>query len=708
MPLSIPKQNKKGFMKIFYLVTLLALFNSIQYPQWVQTNGPSGGDVSAIVSSGLEMYASTGQIAGFGYGSGVYKSTDNGLTWKSIDYPVVNREDKNVSSVTVSGDFIAFGAQKGLVMISHDKGITWTRTFAGSEAITGLVTDGTNLFAATNGSGVYATPLISTSWAKVNTGLTNKKITSLQLAGTTLYVTVLGGGQIFSSTNNGANWTASLLPSAVFNTYNSILANNKLYVGTQNGVYYSPDNGATWVGPISGFSYSSNAFAISGTTLFAGNSSGLYSMPLSGGNFTTVTTQFGVLSLLADPSGLWTGTQGTFASYGKGLLLSTNNGVSWSQANSGLAGSTIQTLFPFGDKIFAVKNPTGLYSSTDKGATWILSDARASSYDALVQLVAEKNGKLFVAANNGIITSSDTGKTWDFLTTGFTPQALFVYGSKLFAGEQGGVRISTDDGVSWAQANNGLTGYLSANCFASNNGKLFLGLYGDGVYTSIDSGTTWTEASTGLSSRRIRSFAFIGNLALVGTDGGGVNKSTDAGLTWTASNAGLSSENIWSLTSTGGKVFVGSNDGVHISYDSAATWQKTSPWPMISNTLCVTATDIYDGTYYAGVWRKSLSEFVTDVKENSQISFKSFSVEQNYPNPFNPVTTISFSLANSGFVNLSVFNMIGEEVATLVNKNYQTGNYTVEFNANDLPSGIYLYRLSAGNFVSTKKMILMK
>jgi len=77
MPLSIPLQNTKGFMKIFYLVTFLALFNSIQYSQWVQTNGPSGGDVSAIVSSGLEMYASTGQIAGFGYGSGVYKSTDN-------------------------------------------------------------------------------------------------------------------------------------------------------------------------------------------------------------------------------------------------------------------------------------------------------------------------------------------------------------------------------------------------------------------------------------------------------------------------------------------------------------------------------------------------------------------------------------------------------------------------------------------------------
>jgi choice-of-anchor A domain-containing protein/uncharacterized repeat protein (TIGR01451 family) len=94
--------------------------------------------------------------------------------------------------------------------------------------------------------------------------------------------------------------------------------------------------------------------------------------------------------------------------------------------------------------------------------------------------------------------------------------------------------------------------------------------------------------------------------------------------------------------------------------------------------------------------------------ENDNVVPNEFNLLQNYPNPFNPATTISFSLAKNGFVNLSVFNMIGEKVATLVNKEYQTGNYTVEFNANNLPTGIYLYRLSAGNFVSTKKMILMK
>ena len=94
--------------------------------------------------------------------------------------------------------------------------------------------------------------------------------------------------------------------------------------------------------------------------------------------------------------------------------------------------------------------------------------------------------------------------------------------------------------------------------------------------------------------------------------------------------------------------------------------------------------------------------------ENENVVPNHFDLLQNYPNPFNPTTTISFALANTGFVNLTVFNITGEKVATLVHQEYQTGNYTVEFNANNLPSGIYLYRLSAGNFVSTKKMILMK
>jgi hypothetical protein len=86
----------------------------------------------------------------------------------------------------------------------------------------------------------------------------------------------------------------------------------------------------------------------------------------------------------------------------------------------------------------------------------------------------------------------------------------------------------------------------------------------------------------------------------------------------------------------------------------------------------------------------------------------SFSLAQNYPNPFNPTTTIQFSLPQAGNVALKIYNVLGEEVKTLVNEFRQEGKHSVQFNANNLASGIYLYRIQAGSFVETKKMILIK
>ena len=89
-----------------------------------------------------------------------------------------------------------------------------------------------------------------------------------------------------------------------------------------------------------------------------------------------------------------------------------------------------------------------------------------------------------------------------------------------------------------------------------------------------------------------------------------------------------------------------------------------------------------------------------------------FQLLPNYPNPFNPTTTIKYSIPTNGFVELSVFNALGEEVATLVNEFKEAGNYEINFNAGftpgELTSGIYFYRLQANNFTQTKKMILLK
>ena len=98
---------------------------------------------------------------------------------------------------------------------------------------------------------------------------------------------------------------------------------------------------------------------------------------------------------------------------------------------------------------------------------------------------------------------------------------------------------------------------------------------------------------------------------------------------------------------------------------------------------------------------------ISAVEKTGNVAIQ-FSLNQNYPNPFNPSTMISYQLPTSSHVTLKVYDMLGKEVAMLVNGQNSMGNHSVEFNANRLASGIYIYRISAGTFTQTKKMVLMK
>jgi len=113
-----------------------------------------------------------------------------------------------------------------------------------------------------------------------------------------------------------------------------------------------------------------------------------------------------------------------------------------------------------------------------------------------------------------------------------------------------------------------------------------------------------------------------------------------------------------------------------------------------------------------------LTDEIVSVVENEETIPSAFALEQNYPNPFNPTTNIGFRISDRGFVSLKVFEVLGNEVTTLVNEEVEAGTYEVEFsakggsasggNAYSLPSGVYFYRLQAGSFIETKKMLLMK
>ena len=98
----------------------------------------------------------------------------------------------------------------------------------------------------------------------------------------------------------------------------------------------------------------------------------------------------------------------------------------------------------------------------------------------------------------------------------------------------------------------------------------------------------------------------------------------------------------------------------------------------------------------------------SDVIEVNGVTISTIQLEQNYPNPFNPATTIKYQLGNDGFINLKVFNALGEEVAELVNQYQKAGSYDLTFNAENLPSGIYIYQLTNSNFSQSKRMVLLK
>jgi hypothetical protein len=117
-----------------------------------------------------------------------------------------------------------------------------------------------------------------------------------------------------------------------------------------------------------------------------------------------------------------------------------------------------------------------------------------------------------------------------------------------------------------------------------------------------------------------------------------------------------------------------------------------------------TITD-FVGTLGLGILKKESLTNINDIKNSI---FDHFDLQQNYPNPFNPSTTIQFSIPEQSFVKLEVFNTLGEKVTTLVSEELTVGNYKYGWNAENLPSGIYLYKLSTNNFSGMKKMILLK
>jgi hypothetical protein len=111
------------------------------------------------------------------------------------------------------------------------------------------------------------------------------------------------------------------------------------------------------------------------------------------------------------------------------------------------------------------------------------------------------------------------------------------------------------------------------------------------------------------------------------------------------------------------------------------------------------------GRFFSYIYKP---DFTIGVEDKDSVIPTEYQLLQNYPNPFNPTTTISYSVHERSYVKLRVFNLLGEEVANLINKEQATGEYTVEFNAERLPSGVYIINMNAGNYNKSIKAVLLK
>ncbi|MGB8318755.1 MAG: DUF5107 domain-containing protein [Ignavibacteriaceae bacterium] len=137
----------------------------------------------------------------------------------------------------------------------------------------------------------------------------------------------------------------------------------------------------------------------------------------------------------------------------------------------------------------------------------------------------------------------------------------------------------------------------------------------------------------------------------------------------------------------------------------AANLPENQSWSF-NDSLKFTIKDSVTGYFLSGTI--PLDTIATDISEQRAVSVKDFRLYQNYPNPFNPVTVIKYQIPQSGLVTLKVYDILGKEVESLVNKIMNAGHYDIKFNGSNLPSGIYFYQLKINNYTATKKLILLK
>jgi len=493
-----------------------------------------------------------------------------------------------------------------------------------------------------------------------------------------------------------AQWQQTTAPQDPSGVYALSYHANQLYAGiSSHGVYISTDQGMSWTEKNDGlFNLSIRDFAFIDDNIFV-------------------------------------------ATVGGGVFRSSKSDTSWTSASSGLSDLGVYALTVKGTKLFAGSADNlqaGVYMSIDSANSWVKA-SNGLTLPASIKALASDDGQYLYTGvygnedGSGVFYSIDDGSMWMEANNGISNRYVWklqIKGDNVFAGMDngGGVYLSTNQGAMWQPVNSGLTDSIIQS-FTVYGENIFVGTHTGGVFLSTNNGTNWEAINTGLTNLDIKSLAVDETYIYAGAAGSGVGENGVWRRALSEINIIPIPVELSSFTASTSKYSVTLNWTTATELNNLGfEIQRLSIEDVWEKIVFVdgygTTTEIHNYSYVDAnltpakyLYRLKQIDFDGQYEYSDEIEVEvngplTFALGQNYPNPFNPATKITYTLPQKNYVALKIYDVLGKEVATLVNEEKPTGIYEVEFNAAKLPSGIYFYRIQAGNFVETKKMVVMK
>ena len=642
----------------------------------------------------------------------------------------------SVASIASYGDSILYvGTSKGSVYKSTNLGEVWGRcgTLPTPSIVQSIAVDNNGNVFATSPYGFNAKNPTDTSWTDISSEITGFLFGSIvhrdEKTGT-LYVTCSQG--LYKESSNGSSWTSLDGNGMRVAWINTVICpdTSTILAGTVGaGVYKTTDNGSSWIAVNQGLIASDiKGIAVSPDgEVFAGMWGAIYSSADSG---KTWIDRSASLPNYLISSVFYTGQNAILAGTSGGIYRSTDKGNSWGSANSGMTATPATPIISNSlGTIFNGAQGGGVFRSTDDGVSWTPVNTGLTGV-SVQTLVRDQKDNLFTAIGGGsIFKSTNSGDTWSLVKNlGINVSSLLVDTSGLVvAGTSfSGIYRSTDGGKTFNKIQNelGADGILAL--IANKAGYLFAGT-SVGLYRSLDWGQTWTGTDSALVGIQINNLLLDANNYLYcGTAGAGVWRSVAPTLSYgltTAYDAGkihVKDSAVIRVQLYNPSAYPVAIRSVSLVKDSVffILSAPTSIGAFDTNLVQVVFTPQRDGLqidtlliktdlYQAAVSIQGTGVSGTGVKGPSSLP-NEFSLDQNYPNPFNPTTVINYQLPVNTLVTLEVYDVLGREVRALVGERQTAGTHSVAFNAENLSSGIYFYRLTAGNYVDTKKLLLLK